>query len=572
MKWYMLSLGLVLLMVGCQGRPETPEITIPQVTQMTEPEVEKPKENIVEKVEEPALPDVGEHFTLVPLSAEYLYGLTDGYAKGQTDQGYVIMDASGQVVSPNYESMTIIEDSHLVVAVDGKQGVIQPDGTEIIPLEYDAVGSGGASGYYQVTMDGKVGIVDENNQILLPLEYENAYWCGHGFCAQKGEKWGLIGENGENLTEFIYDYLPILWEEDVDVAGRDGKLGLLDWTGVERSPFRYDTVLDTKENRFALREGEQCDILNEQGVVLSSGTWSEHDLHCTRSGEDGIEEILDWDTGTWVPVTENPGESSSFIMVEDQRYKGVVDANGDVILPLEFQIINKDDRCFYAYKMGQWGAYGLDGKVLIPPQYKDCEDGGEGYFRVFDGQKWAVFGADGTQLTAFIFDDKLNRYECPYFEQGISYVEIDGTPYFLHTAVEEAPILSDSISKLVKIEVATKESIGNYEDIYEYIHDENGQFVMISVDKTVKDFQYISVKNTATDTEVLYEPDEVLFTTKELHPTKPFVVKQLPQGSIPWSGISFIDEHDVRKYYTIHLNGRDPDEAPPYYLMEFENS
>ncbi|MPN31087.1 hypothetical protein SDC9_178561 [bioreactor metagenome] len=57
----------------------------------------------------------------------------------------------------------------------------------------------------------------------------------------------------------------------------------------------------------------------------------------------------------------------------------------------------------------------------------------------------------------------------------------------------------------------------------------------------------------------------------ELSPEKAFVVKLLIPGLIPAYGISYVDENGMEKYYTIHLDGRGKDEAPPYLLLEFEN-
>jgi hypothetical protein len=41
---------------------------------------------------------------------------------------------------------------------------------------------------------------------------------------------------------------------------------------------------------------------------------------------------------------------------------------------------------------------------------------------------------------------------------------------------------------------------------------------------------------------------------------------------LPIYGISFLDENGVKRYFSIHLSGRGVEEAPPYFLLEFENA
>ena len=123
----------------------------------------------------------------------------------------------------------------------------------------------------------------------------------------------------------------------------------------------------------------------------------------------------------------------------------------------------------------------------------------------------------------------------------------------------------------IHIDLATDELLKKYSSVYEYINDEDGANVIIWTDTTVKDFAFITVNYKESDNSLSYSAGEILFSVDELTPDKPFVVKLLIPGLIPAYGITYVDESGVTRYYSINLDGRGPEEAPPYFLLEFEN-
>lgn len=121
------------------------------------------------------------------------------------------------------------------------------------------------------------------------------------------------------------------------------------------------------------------------------------------------------------------------------------------------------------------------------------------------------------------------------------------------------------------IELATDELLNKYDLYHEHINDEAGARLIITTDTEIKDFAFISIKSEDTGNKLCYFAGNTLFSVDEMSPQKPFVVKLLFPGSLPSYGISFVDENGVQRYFAINLSGRDPEEAPPYFLLEFEN-
>jgi len=118
---------------------------------------------------------------------------------------------------------------------------------------------------------------------------------------------------------------------------------------------------------------------------------------------------------------------------------------------------------------------------------------------------------------------------------------------------------------------ATDELLNKYDLFHVYISDEDGDRLIILTDKAIKDFAFISVNYDDTGDKISLLAGDTLFSIEELSPEKPFVVKLLdPGGVLPAYGISFVDENGVKRYYSINMDRRGVEEAPPYFLLEFE--
>ena len=121
------------------------------------------------------------------------------------------------------------------------------------------------------------------------------------------------------------------------------------------------------------------------------------------------------------------------------------------------------------------------------------------------------------------------------------------------------------------ISLATDELLNKYDSFHEYISNEDGDRLLIRTDKAIKDFAFIAVNWREDDNRISLLAGDTLFSAVELSPEKPFVVKLLdPGGILPAYGISFVDEDGVKRYYSINTDKRGAEEAPPYFLTEFE--
>jgi hypothetical protein len=128
------------------------------------------------------------------------------------------------------------------------------------------------------------------------------------------------------------------------------------------------------------------------------------------------------------------------------------------------------------------------------------------------------------------------------------------------------PEISARLPPTVLIGRATDEILNKFNSFYEY-GDNNGEKIIIWTDITLKNFEFISIGFEFVEEQFLLFSEKTLYSINELPPEKPFVVKMFVSEGIPSSGISYLDENNIKKYFYISESGKDGSLS----LVEFNN-
>ena len=101
--------------------------------------------------------------------------------------------------------------------------------------------------------------------------------------------------------------------------------------------------------------------------------------------------------------------------------------------------------------------------------------------------------------------------------------------------------------------------------------DTDGDFLLIQTSAPVYDFAVILMGHDVLEEgSLIYIPIESFNKVNTLNPEEGFVIHAyLSRGTIPWSGITFLDVFGVRHYYAIMQDQSGLRE--PYFLLPFEN-
>ncbi|MCL2564463.1 MAG: hypothetical protein FWE24_01460 [Defluviitaleaceae bacterium] len=96
----------------------------------------------------------------------------------------------------------------------------------------------------------------------------------------------------------------------------------------------------------------------------------------------------------------------------------------------------------------------------------------------------------------------------------------------------------------------------------------NGENLVIWANQPLRDFSVLLIGNDFINDEIFFIPVESFAFVSELSPEEAFVINNyFGLGTLPWSGITFIDENDIKRYFTIQQSMYDGS----WHLHEFEN-
>ena len=112
-----------------------------------------------------------------------------------------------------------------IVRKNGKLGVINNSGREILKCEYDEIGEKyndgylGIFGFYKlnnVKKNGKWGYVDNKGRVKVKFKYDNAETF-YGKFARVGSKgdWRFINKKGKEVYKFNYEDMGSLYDGSV---------------------------------------------------------------------------------------------------------------------------------------------------------------------------------------------------------------------------------------------------------------------------------------------------------------------------------------------------------------------
>ena len=162
----------------------------------------------------------------------------------------------------NYDSKQNIwfESGALRVQKDGKYGLIDLDGKEILPCEYEDIYSlKSVEDSIIVVKDGKLGLINAKGQFIANAEYSKIEALKEGFkdvylIADENELYGVVGLSGTKLLDNKYEEIKYLSSVDIYSVKEDG-----DWK-----------LVNTKGEVLQESEGEEYIFTKGENVVVKA--------------------------------------------------------------------------------------------------------------------------------------------------------------------------------------------------------------------------------------------------------------------------------------------------------------
>jgi WG containing repeat len=209
--------------------------------------------------------------------------------------------------------------SCLTIQNKGKFGLVNRDGKIIYPADNDEIYEAELFGYYSVKKDNLYGIyfLLSKDKKYTEIEFDRISVDGYGaIMASKNKKMGIFNLDGEQITPFEYDNDFIAQYSGIGYrVSKDKKRGLVDKKGNVIIPPIYDDISTFSfgnRNVLKVKIKEKYGIVNLEGKVILPIEF------------EYIEEL-----------------NNNYLVITPQRKVGLYDINGNNILPAKYKWINQ---------------------------------------------------------------------------------------------------------------------------------------------------------------------------------------------------------------------------------------
>lgn len=388
------------------------------------------KSDAPKKVSKTQLPDMFEKIWDITDDGVWVYCQeTNGIYKLEGGK-FGVIDRNGTEVIPSiYDEVVRAGNGIIRVKQDSKYGYFDYTGKKITDIKYDDAGMFTSDGIALVNIGGqpnkrgkitggKYGYVDKTGNEIIRLKYTKAKPFSEGLAAvsEDGTSWGAINTDGKYVLNSVYDNLGSFVSGCAPFS-EGGKYGYVDKNGNMTVPPRYDYAMDFR---------------NGVGRVKSIWRWGFVKPDGNPATRIDYDEASDFNDNGLSKVKRG-GKS------------GYINDKGVEVIPIKYDIIYPffDDNTAKVKLNGLFGLVDIDGNEIVAPKYQDIEQFKNGYAKVTLNDKYGFVNKNGEEVIKPEYDD------AGYIENGMVKVNIaDKWGYVAISGLEIVPIMYDAVGQI----------------------------------------------------------------------------------------------------------------------------
>lgn len=330
--------------------------------------------------------------------------------KVEKDGKYGLIDLSGNQLLPcEYENITALTGvkNSILVQKDGKYGLVNNEGTKVIDTECTQILSLGddyKNGYIVANAENKYGVIDYMGKQILANNFEKVeqIYGKDLFVVSEAGKQKLVNSQGEVVLETGFDTIKQILQYSSTqgiVFVKDSKYGVMNTQGEVLIENTYDELKEVKNSTFIAKQNNKYGIIDlEKNVkvdfiytAISYNTQA--DIYIAED-EDYKSSILDNNfevklTGILSEMNEEKGYMKLRIDDEYKYYNfKFEEKTAKDILPTNTLYLSKKD--------GKYGFVNTNGEVVVDYIYDDAtEQNSYGYASVKKDGKWGSIDTNG---------------------------------------------------------------------------------------------------------------------------------------------------------------------------------
>ena len=299
------------------------------------------------------------NYTRLEYSGDGLFGFEKDGKIGymNADQKIIIQPTLDLKLSAS-EKMPAFSNGFAVIKINGKQGLIDKTGKQVIPCDYNSLIPQSSSKTLVKASNTEnyktnYGVVTTQNKLVIPIEFSNVLIDGNLVAVKKDNKWGLMDAAGKELLPFTYSSFQLYTNDGVARVEDENKYGFIDLKG--------NWIFDKPKSVYTLYASAEkmimCRVNNKYGYLDAKGK----EVIITK-----YEQADDFKSNGLAKVAKNNA---------DTKYKtlfGYINKKGDEVIPLKYESISLFENGLAWAKDPETNRYGfLDqtGKWILQPVY-----------------------------------------------------------------------------------------------------------------------------------------------------------------------------------------------------------
>lgn len=285
-------------------------------------------------------------------AVRYLVEFTEKYPKNENARNWLVqLKGSYDELFCNYQELTSICNDSMVVCRDGKYGLADSLGAELLNTEYEEVYPYSEDdvalirkdrAYIYIDRDAQTKLVPDTSYVRLGMMSSDRTW------AVMNGKYGLLDENLQLLTEFTWDELTQI-SDSVGACKENGKWALIDKNGKTRTEYVYDDVIRDEngfccgQKRIFVKQGEKYYLVDQKGSIVGEDTFDDARTFCAE----GYAAVCK--AGKW----------------------GFIDKKGKKVIDYQYEDAQSFQNGFAAVCIGgEWGYIDESNHLVIEPQFE----------------------------------------------------------------------------------------------------------------------------------------------------------------------------------------------------------
>lgn len=301
----------------------------------------------------------------------FVSSFREGYAQIESNGKFGIINSNGiEVIPLKYEFVDIPTCELFSAHVGGRYGCLDKKNNIVIPFVFDELWVW--SDIIVVRLGDKYGCLNRKNEVVIPVEYDEIEPTPINIVAKKHAKYGCFDLLGKETIPFIYDYIDVeMFHEGWAIARKEGKYGTIDKLGQVIIKFSYDqlnrgyndeydmlsAVIDDKEGRLNITGDVVIPIIYEEvGYKYDDYLWNEFGL----------------------------------AQVTKKGLVGAINKSGQEVIPTIYSFMSSISEDLWCVELNdKWGFIDEYNNVVIPFEYEELSSFKDGIARV--KKEWEVW-------------------------------------------------------------------------------------------------------------------------------------------------------------------------------------